>query len=205
MAGRFIDPTHPLREIWDAYKRQDEEWNEAGLRVARRTDHGIFYPSDILKVYMMFRREGLENYRSFADLGMGDGRIVRTAALFTNATGFEADRVLYEQAMRTGDIPSQGRFNLMNIDYMTQDLSGFDFIYWFPDDERRENVEEKLLEEMTGRLVINQGIYTPKNLKLVGKDESGPFYHYTNPLKGNRKDDAQEPEHDIQDWAFPDL
>ena len=171
-----------LNDIATAYFFLDANKDTEGKRTFRKTSAGIFVPSCIEMGHSFFAKFGLSRYKKFLDIGSGDGRIVRTASLFTDSTGIEADKTMFDESERIGPIPGCKPFRFIHGDYMDPFFffHEFDFIYWFPDKDGEE-VEEKLLWQMTGVLAIKSRIYVPKKLKKIEEDEENNFYIYSNP------------------------
>lgn len=174
-----------FKRIKKSYEAREKELREKGISIDRLTKKGLFSPSDMDEIFDFFKEIKLQRYRTFLDLGSGDGRIVLIASLFTKAAGIEHDLALARASERMRDSlkikPESAQF--INADYMKQNLSEYDIIFWYPDDQKKEHVERKLLKEMEGKLVIYRGIYMPKKLSKVSSFADDILIIFKNPKR----------------------
>lgn len=119
----------------------------------RETPLGFWGYSIGHEIYDLFQKMQLQKYRSFIDLGSGDGKVVNIAAMFTDATGIESDRQLIEQSIHIRNKFGLHKAKFIHGNFMHHDLSHYDLLYIYPD-KRMYQLEEKLLKEMRGRLIV---------------------------------------------------
>jgi len=136
-------------------------------RLVRPTELGYSGSASADAVHEFFKKIGLDKYKSFLDLGSGDGKIVLIASLFTKATGIEID----EELIKISE-DMKSKLNLNNAeffkkDFLLIDILGYDVIFINPDQPMYE-IEKKLRNEMTAeqRLIVFGGLYKPLNMKL---------------------------------------
>jgi len=120
-----------LAKICELYsKRRGKLFLER--RSQRKTKVGYWAMSNPEQVFELFNRLNLKGFKSFVDLGSGDGVVVAVASLFTSADGIEADASLHSSAVEMRK-RSGLKYGLKNADYLEEDLSGYDFIFMNPD------------------------------------------------------------------------
>ncbi|HLC64894.1 MAG TPA: class I SAM-dependent methyltransferase [Candidatus Nanoarchaeia archaeon] len=105
----------------------------------------------------------------FIDLGSGDGKIVMLASQFAKkAVGIEFDSELHGKALDIARKLNIRNIELINGDFQEHSIAGYDVVFLNPDKPlHRNKVEEKLLNELTGRLVVFGPHFHPANLKKV--------------------------------------
>ena len=115
------------------------------------TEVGYWGSSSMTEVYKLFKKIGLGKYKSFVDLGSGDGRVVAVASLFTKSFGIEGDKELCNIA---NDMMRKLGFSAEFIyaNYDDEDLSVYDVIFIFPD--KKDNILNEKLKKMKGILVV---------------------------------------------------
>ena len=165
-----MDISEKIKIIASYFQQRDETIKKKHGKPFFNTTHGIWGASSIIDAYELFLKMRLEEYHDFVDLGSGDGRIVFVAALFTNATGIEADEQLHniaEQAKHDlqEQIPEFKRCTLRYADYSKEDLTSYDVPFTFADHHWNEEFEEKLLTTVHGVLLSYNKIFLPKKLK----------------------------------------
>jgi len=135
-------------------------------------DTGIGYwgVTPLEETYELFKRINLTRYKSFIDLGSGDGRIVLLASLFEILShGIEYDPGLVNTSLfirRKMNLPHFSKTKIIENDFMETDLSQYGLIFSSPDKPfYREGFEEKLLREMKGELIVHGWEFHPRNLK----------------------------------------
>ena len=130
------------------------------------TEKGFWNASVSDEVYEAFKRLNLRKFRTFLDLGSGDGKVVLIASLFCRkAEGIEIDDFLHFKAI---DMQSKlGRSNVAfhNKDFFEHDFSKYDVLFSAPDSRLERGLEDKLLKEMKGKLIHYGHHFHPKNLK----------------------------------------
>ena len=158
-------------EILKAYfdKRDMAFIERKGISVFSTT-YGIYGSSDLRDVYALFQRIGLSRFRSFVDLGSGAGRVALLAALFTASVGIEGDEELHALALEAKEalaqeLPSLGRCELKNADYVQEELSGYDILFIYADHNWPESFQDKLLRECRGTALSLHNIFSPGKLK----------------------------------------
>jgi hypothetical protein len=126
------------------------QWHAGGL--ARPTPRGLWAASTAGEVFSLLEALGAEGCRRFADLGSGDGLVTCIASLFCPATGIECDPGLVAKARELRDqLGLSAEF--VCADFLTQDLSGFDLLYIYPD-KPLDELERKLAPRLRGRLIV---------------------------------------------------
>ncbi|MCX8147589.1 MAG: class I SAM-dependent methyltransferase, partial [Candidatus Woesearchaeota archaeon] len=131
MAGEYYNQ---LMQIKEAYENLEKKiWLE-GKMIYKKTEAGIFVPTDISRFYNLCKYLNMQDFKSYLELGSGDGRITRAASIFTKATGIEIDKELHKRALSIGNVP-QGRkigedIFFIHGNYMDYDFSDYDIIYW---------------------------------------------------------------------------
>jgi hypothetical protein len=129
----------------------------------RTTAAGYWAASEPGQVFELFKKLDLERYKSFVDLGSGDGIVVAVASLFTKSEGIEADSRLHADAVEMmGQLGLD--YSLRNADYLQEDLSMYDFVFINPDNHFHL-LERKLVEGFKGVLVITDNLFRPLTLK----------------------------------------
>ena len=173
-------------------RRHYDEFHRFLLRKGRlpMKDTGIGYwgISPLNEVFEILTAARLERYKSFIDLGSGDGRVVMLASLFTKAEGIEADPWLHSVAMRIKErlstIPGIKNAKLHQKDFMGHDLSRYDLLFIHPDKPLYRGLEPKLRNEMRGNLLGYGHHRHPHSLKKEWGFQSGMGVAtiYANPL-----------------------
>ncbi|MBW2967387.1 class I SAM-dependent methyltransferase [Candidatus Woesearchaeota archaeon] len=150
--------------IKDVYTRRRRKLLIAG-RFQRPTKAGYWATSNPDHIFELFRTAGLERYKSFVDLGSGDGIVTAMASLFTRSSGIEIDPALHREA---ADIMSKLGItcNLHNGDFLDADLSQYDIIFINPDNYFHR-LEKKLVEGFRGDIIIADNIFRPLTLKPI--------------------------------------
>jgi SAM-dependent methyltransferase len=146
------------------FQQFDKELKEKFLFTVRDTEKGIWGPSSLDIVCKLFKKIRLQKYKHFLDIGCGDGRVALAASLFTNATGIEIDRNL----IKKGDqIKKKLNLNadLICGDYFKHNFSKYDIIFTNPDTGFYNGLEDKLMKEMKGALLVYNNIFMPRFLK----------------------------------------
>ncbi|MBI2548963.1 hypothetical protein HYW21_06445 [Candidatus Woesearchaeota archaeon] len=158
------------REIKRKYDEFSQSLLRQGMLPLRDTQIGFWgiAPSD--EVFTLFTKIKLHHYGNFIDLGSGDGRVVLIASLFTNATGIEFDPWLVENAQKIQQslsvIPSMRRARFIQDDFRNHHLSAYDLVFIHPDQPMHRNgLDNKLNNELEGRLVIFGPHFHPRDLK----------------------------------------
>lgn len=167
----------------EEYRFLDRELMRKGKLPMRSTQKGFWSPAIMDELFEGFNKMRLQKYHSFIDLGSGDGRVANVASLFVpKSVGVEIDEHLHHAALRVKD-----RFNLENTnfhhqDFFHHDLSSYHVVFLNPDTALHRGLEQKLLKELKGVLIVYGHHFHPKHLRkehstLVGNT---PLTVYTN-------------------------
>jgi len=148
-------------EITKIYTRRRGQLIMSG-RSQHPTGVGYWAMSNPAHVFELFRRIGLDKYKSFLDLGSGDGIVVAVASLFTKSAGVEADAQLHKDAEEIMQ-RLKLEYNLRNKDYLDEDLSQYDVIFINPDNYFYR-LEKNLVEQFKGTLIVTDNIFRPLTL-----------------------------------------
>jgi hypothetical protein len=174
---RLSERLAAFKRIKEYYDTLDREGLRHGRLPMHSTGFGFWGTTNMNDAYTFFSRIRLQRFKSFVDLGCGDGRVVLIASLFTNATGIEGETELIDVGNKaikdiglwernagssdTGPLPA----TLKNKDYSTEDLSQYDVLFMFPDKRFDAAVVGKLLSEFTGYLFVYNRVYAPAGIK----------------------------------------
>ncbi|MDP7141559.1 MAG: class I SAM-dependent methyltransferase [Candidatus Woesearchaeota archaeon] len=158
--------------IVDKYREFTDSLLNKGVLPLRETSNGFWGISVCEEVFELFRKIRLQCYRSFIDVGSGDGRVTAIASLFTNAVGIESDKELYEMSVK---IKEELGLNceFVNKDFYEYDVSRFEVVYCFPDN-LSYRFEKKMVEELKGKLVMSgansglSGLKEDKRMVILG-------------------------------------
>lgn len=130
------------------------------------TSKGFWNASISDEIYEIFKIIGLQKFKSFLDIGSGDGKVVLIASLFCqNAEGIEIDNLLHNKAEEI-----RKKFGISNAVFHNKDFFGHDFskhdaLFLAPDAPSDRGIESKLLREMNGRLIHYGNHFHPNSLK----------------------------------------
>jgi len=153
-----------FRQIDQEYSGFYKELMRKGRFPMKETSLGYWGYSIGHEVFELFQKVGLSRCKSFIDLGSGDGKVVNIAALFTNATGIEPDRELIDKSLQVKHKFGLDKARFLQGNFMSHDLSQYDLLYIYPD-KRMHELEDKLLKEMKGRLIVIGLHFLPLRLK----------------------------------------
>ncbi|MBI3035351.1 hypothetical protein HYY71_03435 [Candidatus Woesearchaeota archaeon] len=156
--------------LFSQIKKEYDNFHRELLRKGKlpiwSTSKGFWNASISDEVYEAFKRIGLHKFKSFLDIGSGDGKVVLIASLFCeNAEGVEIDNFLHNKA-----IEMQGKFGIRNAvfhnkDFFEHDFSKYGVLFLAPDASLDRGLENKLLREMNGKLVHYGHHFQPRFLK----------------------------------------
>ena len=156
--------------IFSLIKKEYDDFYRNLLREGRlpmrSTSKGFWNASVSGEVYEAFKRIGLQKFKSFLDIGSGDGKVVLIASLFCkNAEGIEIDSLLHDKAEEI-----RKKFGIENAAFHNRDFFGHDFskhdaLFLAPDAPLDRGVESKLLREMNGKLIHYGNHFHPSSLK----------------------------------------
>ena len=152
-----------------AIKREYDSFYRGLLRQGklplRDTSKGFWGNSISEEIYEAFKRLRLHRYKSFIDLGSGDGKVVLIAALFCKrAVGIEVDPELHQKALETQKKLLIGNAIFFNNDFFQHSISEFDVVFVFPDKPMDRGLEKKLLNELNGKLIHHGHHFHPEQL-----------------------------------------
>lgn len=137
---------------------------QAGLEEPYKvTPAGMWACSEPAEVFDLFHQVELERYRHLVDLGSGDGRAVMLAALFTRATGIEADPELTRAAQEMAAGLGLDRADFICGDCREVDLSPYDLLFIYPD-KPLDWLEARLPAHWEGRLLVYGPYFKPQTL-----------------------------------------
>ena len=159
-----LDKFHKLKEKYNDFY---QTFYSKGKGTVVDTAKGIWGPAGTQDVYEFFVKIKLGNYKSFLDLGSGDGKVVLIASLFgVEATGIEYDKKLADVGIKICDeLGLKAEFIVG--DFFEHDWSKYDIIFINPDQGMHKGVEDKLLREMKddAKLFVYNNIFLPRFLK----------------------------------------
>lgn len=161
-----------FRQIKEKYDRFQSFLLKNGKLPARDTGIGYWGVTPLSELYEFFKRFNIGQYKSFIDIGSGDGRVVLLASLFgITAHGIEYDEWLSNSALmirRKLDMPYFSNTKLMHDDFMKHDISRYSLVFTHPDKPFfRDGFEAKLLRELSGRLIVHGWEFHPQNMKRI--------------------------------------
>lgn len=129
----------------------------------KMTPLGMWACSDAEEVHDLFRQIGLERYQHMADLGSGDGRAVLLAALFTQATGIEADPELVAASQAMARELGLERADFILGDCRQADLAPYDLLFLYPD-KPLTWLEQRLPAAWPGHLLVYGPYFRPESM-----------------------------------------
>ena len=150
-----------------AYDRSYTDLLRIGKIPARDTKIGFWGPSVTHEVYEAFQKIQLSRSKRFLDLGSGDGKVALLASLFcSEAHGVEYDEALHTQAENMASQLGIANVAFFNRDFHDHSLGEYDAIFINPDKPMSRGTEKKLVDEMTGRLIVYGHHFHPTGLKM---------------------------------------
>ncbi|BEQ15889.1 hypothetical protein FAK_29550 [Desulfoferula mesophila] len=138
----------------------------------RMTPAGMWACSQSEEVYDLLRRMDLGRYRSFADVGSGDGRAVLIASLFMPATGIEADPALVEAGRSIARRLGLNQANFLCDDCRRVDLAAYDLLFIYPD-KPLDWLVARLPEDWAGNLLVYGAYFQPPELAHIDTIQAG--------------------------------
>jgi precorrin-6B methylase 2 len=150
-----------IKKEYDEFYR---EFISQGKLPMGETEAGFWGVSLTDDIFELFKEIRLDKYKSFIDLGSGDGKVALIASLFTNSAGIEFDEDLFKSSVKIRDKLGLDA-SIVKGDFLKHDLSQYDIIFINPDKQFSEGAEAKLLKEMKGTLIVYNHIYLPNQLK----------------------------------------
>lgn len=152
-----------IKKEYDSFYR---ELLSQGKLPLRDTGKGFWGHAMAEEIYEAFKKLKLHKFKSFIDLGSGDGKVVLIASLFCKrAVGIEIDNELFRKSLEIQKklfIPNAIFFN---NDFYAHSISEFDAVFVYPDQPMERGLEKKLLNELNGKLIHYGHHFHPANLK----------------------------------------
>jgi protein-L-isoaspartate O-methyltransferase len=158
------------KERYKAIKEEYDNFYKALLRRGklplRSTELGFWNSAISDEVYRAFKILKLQNFKSFIDLGSGDGKIALIAALFCKmAEGVEIDEELHSKALKVQNKLQIKNALFHNHDFFDHNISPYDIVFINPDAPMERGVEKKLLQELKGKLIVWGHHFHPTQFK----------------------------------------
>ena len=126
------------------------------------------------EAFAALRKIGLTKSTTFLDLGSGDGKIALLAALLCKeAHGVEYDEELFKKSLEVAQKLGIGNVKFFNYDFFDHPLEGYDVVFIHPDKPMSRGVEQKLKNELQGKLVVYGHHFHPTSFKRRMKFNSG--------------------------------
>jgi len=126
------------------------------------------------EAFAALRKIGLTKSSRFLDLGSGDGKVTLLAALLCKeAHGVEYDPELFNKSVEVAQKIGMGNVKFFNYDFFDHPLEGYDVVFIHPDKPMSRGVEQKLKNELNGKLVVYGHHFHPTSLKRKMKFNSG--------------------------------
>ena len=156
-----------FREIKKEYNNLQRDMLKQGKLPLRDTGVGFWGGAIAEEIFEAFKRIKLHNFKSFIDLGSGDGRVVLIASLFgVKAIGIEVDNELFIKSLGVQRKLNMPNAIFYNNDFFEHSFSGYDILFCNPDQPIEKDLEKKLINEMTGKLILYGHHFHPKNLNM---------------------------------------
>lgn len=153
-------------KIKSLYKDYYRTFYTRGDIPLRDTKLGMWGVSSAQDVFEIFQKLAIDD--DFIDLGSGDGKVVLIASLFADSvSGVECDEELVNASKEFADKLGIDAEFILN-DYLSLDLSGYDWLFLNPD-HKLDELENKLLRELNGKVIVHSNLYQFKRLKKVNE------------------------------------
>jgi len=154
-----------FNEIKKEYDDFDKALMKQGRLPMKDTGIGFWNASPSSDVFELFKKLQLQNYKHLLDLGSGDGRVTLIASLFTKATGIELDQELVNKAVEMKHRLNVKNAEFLHKNFLEHDISGHDIVFLAPDKPMYRGVEEKLLNELKGEVIVFGHHFHPTMLR----------------------------------------
>ena len=155
-----------FKEIKEEYDRFYKSLLKNGKLPMRSTSLGFWNAAISQEVYNAFKKLNLQKYNSFIDLGSGDGKITLIASLFCKqAEGIEIDEELFEKSLGMKGILNIKNAFFHNKDFFAHSIKDYDVVFVNPDKPMERGLENKLLKELNGKLIVYGHHFHPSQLK----------------------------------------
>lgn len=169
--------TESLNEIRTNYEKFHNSLLSDGLLPMRDTTIGFWFTSLTSDVIEVFKRLRLEQYKDFLDIGSGDGKVTLIASLFCkNSFGVEYDPLLFDKGVEIQKKLGIKNVRFLHKNYHDVDFSGFDILFVYPDKPMERGLEQKLLNELNGRLIVYGPHFHPTKLKKIDSFYAGSTF-----------------------------
>lgn len=155
-----------FQRIKTFYKQYHHELKTKGVHPYKHTEKGFWFSSVSSEVFDLFRTIKLEQFNHFADLGSGDGKVALIASLFTKSTGIECDEELVKRSIQIKEKLGLWNVQFVKGDFLEKELGSYDILFIYPDNPLIR-LEQKILKEFEGDLIVCGGMFLPE--KLVKK------------------------------------
>jgi len=154
-----------FNSIKEEYKNFYSTFLKQGKLPMKDTGVGFWGAAPTDDVFEAFNKLKLDKFSNFLDLGSGDGKITLIASLFCKkATGVEYDPILVGKSVEMGEkLKLNAKF--IHNDFHNYDISKHDVVFLNPDQPLHRGVEDKLLKELKGHLILFGNHFHPTNLK----------------------------------------
>ena len=159
MNNRFSEIKKEYDDFYNGLLRQGKLplWN---------TGKGFWGHAIAEEIFEAFKKLKLNKFKSFIDLGSGDGKVVLIASLFCKrAVGIEIDNELHRKALEIQNKLLIPNAIFYNNDFFAHSISEFDAVFTYPDQPMERGLEEKLLNELNGKLIHYGHHFHPSQLK----------------------------------------
>ncbi|HZX45576.1 MAG TPA: methyltransferase domain-containing protein [Candidatus Nanoarchaeia archaeon] len=152
-------------QIKAAYDDYYKELLRNGKLPLRSTELGFWNAAITGEVFEAFRKLKLSKKSSFIDLGSGDGKVTLLASLFcSRAEGIEIDDELHHKALEIKDKLGISNVVFHHDDFNEHSIEGYDIVFINPDKPLQRGLEKKLLNELSGKLILFGHHFHPSNL-----------------------------------------
>jgi len=154
-----------FNSIKDEYKNYYTSFIKQGKLPMKDTIVGFWGAAPTDEVFEAFKKLKLDKFSIFLDLGSGDGKITLIASLFCKkATGVEFDPMLVGKSVEMKEkLNLKAKF--IHNDFHNYNISKHDVVFLNPDQPLHRGIEDKLLKELKGQLILFGNHFHPKNLK----------------------------------------
>ena len=156
-----------FNELKQKYDEFYKSFYQRGSLPVGDTEKGIWGAAITDHIFEFFKKINLGKYKTFVDIGSGDGKVVLIASLFgVKAVGIEFDNDLIETSLKIQkELGLGGEF--IQGDFFDHDFSKYNIIFINPDKGFEYKLENKLLKEMKkdAKLFVYNNIFLPNILK----------------------------------------
>ena len=162
--------TEHIEKVKNMYQTFERFLLKNGTHLARDTGIGYWGVTNVPALQELFQHIELHKHNHLLDLGSGDGRVVLMASLFgIKATGIEFDDWLLNCSLdikRKLDLPHFQNARFLKDDFMKIDISPYDIIYVSPDKPFHRGLDQKLSQQLSGKLIVHSYEFLPHALRL---------------------------------------